>query len=200
MEQWFKSVIRQETEKCRVTKLGEEGKEYYYGILPIESRFNPLYFDAVVTGMSRMTADELKVANVIVGIEAKGFVFTPAVAHENGKSWVAIRKRDYKLNDQIKITHETAYGKKEDLFCVGLRKGDRALIMDDMISSGGTIVPTINTLKNYCEIVGVATLYDRGDGRKIVKEKTGFSPKSLATIDVIDGKIKVIQTYPKNNL
>jgi len=200
MEQWFKSIIRQETEKCRVTTLGEEGKEYDYGILPIESRFNPLYLEAIVAGMSNMMGDELKRANVVVGIEAKSFVFTPLVAHKNGKSWVAVRKRDYKLADQIVITHETAYGKKEDMFCIGLKNSDRVVITDDMISKGGTMIHTINTLRKYCKVVGAATLYDRGIGRKIVKEQTGLSPKSLATIDVVDGKVKVLSFYPENNL
>lgn len=199
-KQWFQRIIRQKTEKCRVTRLGENGKKYDYGILPIESRLNALYLEAVTAGIADMMKNEIKKSNVIVGIEAKSFVFTPLVAKKCNKSWAAFRKRDYNVPDQIVAEHETPYGKREKMHCVGLRKGDKPLIVDDMISGGGTMVSIINEVKKHYEVVGVGTLYNRGNGREIVKKETGFSPKSLATIDVVNGKVKVLSFYPDNNL
>lgn len=200
VNKWFEDVIRRETEKCRVTMLGEDNKKYPYAILPLESRFSPMYLDAVIKGLSYMLNYEASKTNVAVGIEAKGFLITPSIAKEFKKNCVVIRKRDYKVPDQIVIKHETAYGKKENLFCVGLKKGDKALLFDDMISGGGTMIPTIKELEKHCEVVCSATLYDRGSGREIVEKETGFSPKSLATIDIIDKKVKVVSFYPENNL
>jgi adenine/guanine phosphoribosyltransferase-like PRPP-binding protein len=199
MKNWERT-IREETEKCKVTTLGDKGKKYLYGILPLESRFDPRYLDAVTRGLTLMLNDELARANVIVGIEAKGFVITPLLANQCKKDWVAIRKRDYKTSNQVVFIHKTPYGKKEKLFCVGLKKGDKVLLVDDIISGGGTITSVVNGLKNNYELVGVGTLYDRGNGRKIIKKETGISPKSLATIDVANGKVKVLRFYPENNL
>jgi adenine phosphoribosyltransferase len=201
MDNWVKNVIKERTETCRVTSLGDKGKKYLYGILPVESRFDPKYLDAVMHGLASMLSDELAKANVIVGIEAKGFVITPLLANQHKKDWVAIRKRDYKTSDQLVFSHKPPYGKKEKLFCVGLRKNDKILIVDDMISGGDTLNSIIKAIvKNGHEIVGIGTLYDRSNGRKAIKEETGFSPKSLATIDVVNGKVKVISFYPENNL
>jgi adenine phosphoribosyltransferase len=199
MKNWERT-IREETEKCKVTTLGENDKHYPYAILPLESRANPKYLNAITSGLVSMLAREIKKANVIVGIEAKGFFPSVLVAKNSRKKLVVIRKRDYKTPDQVVFEHETAYGKKESLYCVGLEKGDKILIIDDIISSGDTAKAVINKLKKKHKVVGIGTLYDRSDGRKIIKKETGISPKSLATIDVIDGSVKVLNFYPDNNL
>jgi adenine phosphoribosyltransferase len=200
VEDWYKDVIRKRTEVCRVTTMGEKGKEYPYAILPLESRFDPFYLDAVTSGLAWMLEEEMKKANAIVSIEAKSFLVAPSLAKRCDKDCIVIRKRNYNVPDQIVIRHQTIYGKVEDLFCVGIGKGDKVVIFDDMISGGGTMVPTITELKKHCEVINATTLYDRGNGRKTVKKQTGILPKSLATIEVADGKVKVQSFYPHNDL
>lgn len=201
MKEWVKDVIKRETEKCKVTILGEGNNKYNYGILPLESRFSPIYLDAVIEGLSSMMESEISEANTIVGIEAKGFLIVPSIAKKCDKNCVVIRKRDYKTTDQIAFTHKAPYGKEEKLFCVGLKKCDKIILFDDIVSGGSTVSSVTNKLvENKYEVVGIGTLYDRGNGRKVIKERTGFSPKSLATIDVVNGKVKVLSFYPENNL
>lgn len=202
VEDW-KEIIREETEKCKVTTLGEEGKSYSYAILPLESVASQHYLSAVTTGLTSMLRDEIGMVNAIVGIEAKGFIPAVLVAQQSGKRFISIRKRDYKTPDQLIFKHETAYGKEELLYSVGLKKGDRVLIVEDMISGGGTGISVVNGSvkgpKEY-EVVGMGTLYDRGNGRKTIEKETGISSKSLATIDIVNGKPKVVSFYPENNL
>lgn len=101
----------------------------------------------------------------IAGIEARGFILGGAVAHELGRGFVPIRKkgklpgktigRDYALEygtDRVEI-HEDAIG-----------KGDRVLIIDDLIATGGTAEAAIELVRHSGgEVVAAAFVVDLPD-------------------------------------
>ena len=147
---------------------------------------------AVVEGMTWMLKDEIKKATVIVLTEAKGFLLTPLI-EATGLDVALIRKRDYKKPDQIIIEQSKAYkekGAKKFLYCVGLKKGDKPLIIDDIVSSGGTTISIIKELEEHgFDIVGVGSVYERGDGVEKVKKETGYDFKALVRFELIDKKL-----------
>ncbi len=62
--------------------------------------------------------------------------------------------------------------------------------MDDVISTGGTLIAIIKALeKAGAEIKDIVCIIDRGEGKKEVEEKTGYKIKTLVKIDVEDGKV-----------
>lgn len=189
-----KEVLKRETEESKVTKFESDSGPYTYAILPLESRASPEYLDALMEGLKCMMRDEIKRANVILGIEAKAFVFTPLLARELGMDWVAVRKRDYRT-EQIIIDQKKAYKGATKLYCVGLERGDIPLIVEDMVSSGGTVVATVEALerKNF-EIAGIGTVYERGDGIKKIKE-AGYDAKGLMRLEIKNNRPFVSRFY-----
>lgn len=169
----------------------EDGKGTYpYVILPFDSRVTPRFLNAVIEGLREMLKDEIKKATTIVLPEAKGFLLTP-LAEATGLDIVLIRKRNYRTPKQIVIKQRKAYREgKTIMYCVGLKKDDKPLIIDDIVSSGGTQISIIKTFEEHgFDIVGVGTVYERGDGIKNIKKETGYTVKALARLEVVDKKL-----------
>jgi len=158
----------------------------------------PRFLEAVTEGMKRMLKDELQKATAIVLPEAKGFLLSP-IAKVSDLDLVMIRKRDYRTPDQIVFEQRKAYKEKEGkniMYCVGLKKGDTPLIIDDIISSGRTQISIIKTLEQYnFDIAGIGTVYARGNGIDKVKKETGYTVKALARLEIVDGKPSITRFY-----
>jgi len=93
------------------------------------------------------------------------------------------------LKGEIPVHQETGYSKGE-LYLNGVENGDRVLIIDDVISTGGTMIAIINALKKAgAEIKDIICVVERGNGKEEVLEKTGYDIKTLVRIDVKDGKV-----------
>lgn len=196
----WQRIIKEETEKCEMTTFPtEDGKSTYpYVILPFDSRINKRFMKAVIEGMKWMLKDEIKKATVIVLAEAKGFLLTPLV-EATGLDIALVRKRNYRTPAQIVIEQKKAYKEKAGkslMYCVGLKKGDKPLIIDDIVSSGGTSISIIKALEKHgFDIVGVCSVYERGDGVENVKKETGYDVKALTRFEVIDKKPVVTRLF-----
>lgn len=190
----YQKLIKHFTDGCDVTEFeaAEEGK-YPYVILPIESRMTSEYLDAVIREMIRMLDSELGVATCLVIPEAKAFLLGTMIGKDSGLPVVTLKKnRDYRLPGQVTInTIGKAYkgGEYDVFYTTGLREGDRPLLVDDMISSGWTPISMVKglALHDY-NLVGIGSLYERGAGIEIIKDKTGYDAKGLARLEIIDGK------------
>ena len=144
-----------------------------------------------------MLNSELNLATCILLPEAKGFLLC-GIAEKSGLDAVLIRKRNYKVPYQLVIKQEKAYKEKESnmMHCVGLRKNEVPLILDDIVSSGGTLISIIETLENLgYKIAGIGTVYERGDGVKRIKKKTGYNVKALAKLEILKGKPSISMFY-----
>ncbi|MDI6826432.1 MAG: phosphoribosyltransferase family protein [Candidatus Aenigmarchaeota archaeon] len=190
MLDWQK-IIKEEIEKCEMTTfLTEDGKGTYpYVILPFDGRIKPKFMKAVIKGMTLMLKDEIKRATTILLPEAKGFLLTPLI-ETTGLDLALVRKRNYRTPNQIIIKQTKAYKEGENLmYCIGLKKGDVPLIVDDIISSGGTQISIINALKKHgFDIAGVGSVFERENGVENIKKETGYDAKVLARLEIINNK------------
>jgi adenine phosphoribosyltransferase len=117
----------------------------------------------------------LKAANVdkVVGIDARGFIFGAAVASRLGCGFVPVRKKG-KLPW---ATHEESYDLEYGSATVAvhtdaLHAGERVLLVDDLLATGGTAAATVALLRKLkAEIVGVHFLIELGflQGRERLK-------------------------------
>ena len=79
---------------------------------------------------------------MVVGIEARGFVFSAPVAHGLGAGLVPIRKPGKLPFDVDSISYELEYGGGTlEIHSDALRPGTRCLIVDDVLATGGTARP-----------------------------------------------------------
>ncbi|XP_076898388.1 adenine phosphoribosyltransferase 3-like [Bidens hawaiensis] len=88
--------------------------------------------------------------SVVAGIEARGFIFSPAIALAIGAKFVPLRKPKKLPGEVISEKYELEYGSDCLEMHVGaVKSGDRAIIHDDLIATGGTICAAINLLGTH---------------------------------------------------
>src|SRR6185436_1206729 len=77
--------------------------------------------------------------DAIVGIESRGFIFGAALASRMRKAFVPARKPGKLPSETHKVSYELEYGKDSlEIHKDAIGKGERALIVDDLIATGGT--------------------------------------------------------------
>lgn len=95
-------------------------------------------------------------ANVIVGPESRGFIFGCPVAFELGIGFVPIRKPGKLPREEIKQEYALEYG--TNTLCMhkdGVKKGDKVLIVDDLLATGGTVAAAVKLLETCgAKVVG----------------------------------------------
>ena len=121
-----------------------------------------------------------KEATVIVGPEARGFIFGCPVATNLGLGFAPIRKPGKLPREVITEEYTLEYG--SNTLCIhadALKKGDKVIIVDDLLATGGTVKATINLCERLgATVEGVACLIELVDlkGRDVL---AGYDVLSL---------------------
>ena len=112
--------------------------------------------------------------NRIAGIEARGFILGGAVAHQLSIGFIAVRKKGKLPWQTISVEYELEYGTDElEIHIDSIEKGDRILIIDDLIATGGTAAATTQLVRDAGgEVVGASFVVDLPDlgGSKRLEE------------------------------
>lgn len=124
---------------------------------------NPLAFKQSIDALAAPYKD--KGLDNVAGIEARGFAFGAAVAYALGVGFVPIRKKGklpYKTYTQ---DYELEYGTDTlEIHADAVRKGEKVLLIDDLIATGGTAEASIKLLqKTGADVVGAAFIVDLPD-------------------------------------
>jgi adenine phosphoribosyltransferase len=92
---------------------------------------------AVIDGLSANYQD--KQIDTVVGIEARGFIFAPAVAYALGAGFVPVRKPGKLPAASERVEYQLEYGTDAlEIHRDAVQKGARVLIVDDVLATGGT--------------------------------------------------------------
>jgi adenine phosphoribosyltransferase len=115
----------------------------------------------------------------IVAIEARGFIFGAALAYKLNCGFVPIRKPGKLPAEVLKEFYELEYGKDSiEIHSDGLEAGDRVLLVDDLLATGGTAAASCRLLEKMgAEIVGLSFLVELTElnGRKLFGNYKIFS-------------------------
>lgn len=100
--------------------------------------------------------------DVVVGLESRGFIFGAVLAYKLGVGFVPIRKPGKLPHKTISAEFEKEYGKdKMEIHEDAIKKGDKVLVVDDLIATGGTISAAIKLVEQLGgEIVECAFIID----------------------------------------
>jgi adenine phosphoribosyltransferase len=80
-----------------------------------------------------------KKIDVVLGMEARGFIFAPTVAYALGAGFVPVRKPGKLPAEKLRVSYELEYGTDSlEIHKDAIIPGQRALIVDDLIATGGT--------------------------------------------------------------
>jgi len=109
-------------------------------------------------------------AGKVAGIEARGFIIGGAVAHQLGAAFVPVRKKGKLPFRTIGMDYALEYGTdRVEIHVDAVTQGERVLLVDDLIATGGTAVAAIELLRRAgAEVVGASFVIELPDlgGRK----------------------------------
>src|SRR3984885_8521839 len=92
--------------------------------------------------------------DVVAGIEARGFIFAPALAYRLGAGFVPIRKPKKLPAKTAKISYALEYGTDTlEIHEDAVGKGERVLLCDDLLATGGTAAAAVELLRSLGGVV-----------------------------------------------
>ncbi|MCW2898326.1 MAG: adenine phosphoribosyltransferase [Streptosporangiaceae bacterium] len=119
--------------------------------------------DAIVAHYGRGAVDK------VVGIEARGFILAAPVAYHFGAGLVPVRKKGKLPWQTYEKSYDLEYGTETiELHRDGIRPGERVVIVDDVLATGGTAEAAADLVRKAGgDIVGLSVLMELGflDGR-----------------------------------
>jgi adenine phosphoribosyltransferase len=96
--------------------------------------------------------------DLIAGIEARGFIFAPALAYRLGAGFVPVRKPKKLPSKVASVTYQLEYGTDQlDIHQDAVKPGQRVLVCDDLLATGGTAAAAVKLIRQLGgEVVGAA--------------------------------------------
>ena len=137
----------------------------------------PYFIHPITDGVPRLEPDVLKAiielsvplidwqsVDMILGIEAMGLPLMAPLSMRTGIPMVIARKRQYDLKGEIEINQETGYS-KGSIFLNDIKQGENLVIIDDVLSTGGTIRSVIEGVnKTGAVIQNIVVVVEKGPG------------------------------------
>jgi adenine phosphoribosyltransferase len=86
--------------------------------------------------------------DMVIGIEARGFIFAPALAYALGAGFVPVRKPKKLPSDRVSVSYQLEYGTDSlEIHRDAIDRGHRVLIVDDLLATGGTAEAVIKLVE-----------------------------------------------------
>ena len=128
----------------------------------------------------------------IMTIEALGIPLATSLSLKTGKPFNIVRKRMYGLPGEVNLSQVTGYS-KSSLFINGIKAGDRVVIIDDVVSTGGTLWALVEALKSmHVKIVDVLVVIEKTDRKAEIERKIGMPIKTLVKVDIVNNKVVLV--------
>ncbi|HCX83984.1 MAG TPA: adenine phosphoribosyltransferase [Micrococcales bacterium] len=106
---------------------------------------SPQAFQETVDLLVAAAPDDI---DVVCGMEARGFIFGAPVALALGASFVPVRKSGKLPRDTVETTYDLEYGTQTlAVHSDAITEGDRVLIVDDVLATGGTVAATADLVR-----------------------------------------------------
>ena len=170
-------------ETCPIVKRGD----YDYFIHPITDgvpKVEPALLRDVCTSMVKVL--DLRDVKLFVVAEAMGIHIGTTLSLMTDIPFTIVRKRKYLLPGEVALHQTTGYSKGE-LYMNGVHRGDRVVIVDDVLSTGGTMKALIQGLTYVgADIADICVAIRRG------RADVGRPVKSLVDVEVVGGKVHIV--------
>ena len=112
--------------------------------------------------------------DVVVGPESRGFIFGTPIAYNNKKPFVLIRKAGKLPRETVSVSYDLEYGQETiEMHRDSIKPGQRVLIVDDLIATGGTTEAMVKLIESLGGVVvGIVVLIELAGlkGREKLKD------------------------------
>ena len=129
-------------------------------------------FREVIDRMAAQVGDTE--VDVVVGMESRGFIFSAPLAYQLKAGFVPVRKLGKLPAETLEVEYELEYGTATlEIHSDAIREGQRVLIVDDLLATGGTVMGTIELVRRLGgEIAGLSFMVELGalNGREKLGE------------------------------
>jgi adenine phosphoribosyltransferase len=100
--------------------------------------------------------------DLVVGMESRGFIFSGPIAYQLGAGLIPVRKLGKLPAETVSVEYALEYGSNTlEIHKDAIKKGQRVLIVDDLLATGGTVRGTIELVERLQgQIVGLAFLVE----------------------------------------
>ncbi len=167
-----------------------EKEGYHYFVHPISDgipMLEPALLREIVIRIIRKA--ELEDVDKIVTPAAMGIHISTAVSLMTDIPLVVIRKREYGLDGEVSLHQTTGYSESE-MYINDVEPGDRVLIVDDLLSTGGTLAAITGALDDIGAEIADIVVVIRKKGESALDE-TAYEPISLVDISVEDYEVTI---------
>jgi len=165
----------------------------------------PYFVHPLSDGVPRQSAELLAAArdlisenvdwdsiDIILGIEAMGIPLAAALCLSSGKPLVIGRKRQYGLPGEVSIDQSTGYSKGE-IYLNDIDAEARVLVVDDVVSTGGTLLPILRALDQSKAVVQDCWIvFEKGEGMNKIRTEGNWPLNSLVRIEMQGDKIVLL--------
>ena len=168
--------------------------DYPYFIHPITDGV-PRMDPEVLNAITKLVVDRVdwNKIDMILGIEAMGLPLTAPLSMATGLPLIIARKRSYGLEGEVEIDQSTGYSKGA-MYLNDLKKGERIAILDDVLSTGGTLEAVIEGVRRAdARVTDVVTVVEKGGGMKRLQGKyPDIRIQSLVRLEMDGAKVVLL--------
>jgi len=167
--------------------------DYQYFVHPISDgvpMLEPGLLREVVIGVIRKA--DLEEVDKIVTPAAMGIHISTAVSLMTDIPLVVIRKRKYGLEGEVSLSQVTGYSESE-MYMNDVYPGDRVLVLDDVLSTGGTLRAIVDALEEVGADIADVVAVIKKVGQ--VNELADQDVKTLINVDVVDGEVVITDEH-----
>lgn len=146
--------------------------DYPYFVHPITDgvpRMDPSVIEAITQLVSNIVNwDDV---DLLLGIEAMGLPLTTPLSLKHDRPMVVARKRSYGLEGEVVIDQSTGYSSGA-MYLNDIHPGERLLIVDDVVSTGGTLEAVLDgVVRAGATVVHVVTVVEKGEGLNLLRQR-----------------------------
>jgi len=167
--------------------------EYHYVVHPITDGIPEIPPDLLQEVTNEMHRRITRCGDIdkIVTMEAMGIPLATVLSQKMNVPFTIVRKREYGLPDEVSVQQVTGYS-KSCLFINGLKKGDTIVIVDDVVSTGGTLRALLQALNQMAVVIkGVFIAIDKGNIAESITKEFNVVIDTLVSIDIVDGRVVI---------
>tara|TARA_B100000945_G_C20351912_1_gene582698 strand:- start:631 stop:1218 length:588 start_codon:yes stop_codon:yes gene_type:complete len=183
-------ILKQSLVKAPIIWKGD----YPYFIHPITDgvpRLEPNVLEAIIElSVPLINWDNI---DLILGIEAMGLPLMAPLSMRTGIPMIIARKRQYGLEGEVEINQETGYS-KGSIFLNDIKPGEKIAIIDDVLSTGGTIRSVIEGVKRTgASIQNTIIVVEKGPGmERLQGEYPEIKFDSLVKLEMDGEKVVIL--------